>query len=91
MERWKRTIPAIKVVVRGRTFLVNPCPECRQAEVRLDADGHAYGVCPCCDGRGEFPLEYVREYRGGCAVCGADISRSVSMSMCPNCAAIKEH
>jgi len=47
--------------VSGRTFEVNPCPECGQAEVRIDKDGRAYAVCPCCDGVASFPNEHVRE------------------------------
>ena len=61
---------AIKAVVLGRTFFVDPCPECGQAEVRIREDGTAYGVCSCCDGRTCFPDEHVREYPG-CSVCGS--------------------
>jgi hypothetical protein len=53
---------AIKVVVLGRTFCVDPCPECGQAEVRIRReDSTAYAVCPCCDGQACFPDEHVRE------------------------------
>jgi hypothetical protein len=38
---------AVKAVVLGRTFFVDPCPECGQAEVRIREDGTAYSVCPC--------------------------------------------
>ena len=86
------TMEAIKTVVAGRTFFIDPCPECGQAEVRIrEEDGTAYGVCPCCDGVSAFPDEHVREY-AGCSICGDDISRSVFAvgTMCPNCAAIEE-
>jgi len=61
---------AIKTVVAGRTFFIDPCPECGQAEVRIrEEDGTAYGVCPCCDGVSAFPDEHVRE-QGFCPDCG---------------------
>lgn len=84
---------AIKTVVSGRTFFVDPCPECGKAEVRIRDDGTAYGVCPCCDSRTCFPDEHVREYHGCCSVCGEDIGRNAFAvgSLCPNCAAIERH
>lgn len=51
------------VSVSGRDFWVDACPECGKAEVRIDSEGHAYGVCQCCDGHMTFPDACVREMR----------------------------